>query len=264
MVPPPPPPFSRLRSGRGSGSAALPLGRVCFARGRGGGGGLRRVGRGVPSSAAPPRGPTSRSHLSVSTRLAAPTSAPGAPAGRLHPGRGRKKLRLPLTPAGLGPRSLPGWGVGGLVPPASRLPKAEEREPGAELPERGGAGREGAGGVPRRRGPAGTNSRRGGSWLRWPEAGLSFPADPANAPLPGAAAFSALRPWMLRFTRAPAGAGRSSDAPTYHLPKAAPGGHQDRSAVGALARAGEAWTQAASAGPAGARAASGPKGDALE
>lgn len=143
-----------------------------------------------PSSAAPPRGPTLRSHLSGSTRLAAASAAPGAGAGRLHPGRGRKELRLPLTLAGLGPQCPRNGGVGELVPPASRLPKAEEREPGAELPERGGAGREGAGGLPRRRGPEGTNSRRGGSWLWWPEAGPPLPADPANAPLPGAAAWS--------------------------------------------------------------------------
>lgn len=57
-----------------------------------------------PSSAATPRGPTRRSHLSVSTRLAALSAAPGAGAGRLHPGRGRKELRLPLTLAGVGPQ----------------------------------------------------------------------------------------------------------------------------------------------------------------
>lgn len=70
-----------------------------------------------------------------------------------------------------------GGGVGRLVPPARRQPKAEEREPGAELPEPGGAGRGGApaGGVPGPSGPAGTNSRRGGSAAPGARGGSRFP-----------------------------------------------------------------------------------------
>lgn len=116
-----------------------------------------------PSAAAPPRGPPRPLAPLSEHRTRSSLRCPGSPSSGLHPGRGRKELRPPLDLTVLGPQSFPGWGVGEFVPPTSRLPKAEEREPGAELPGPGGAGREGAGGVPPRRGPAGTNRCRGGS-----------------------------------------------------------------------------------------------------
>lgn len=164
----------RLRSGRSSGSAALPLGRVCFARGRGGGGGLRLAGRGVPQLRSAPSWPTRPlSPLDEHTTGGGSLRCPGKPSGGLRPGRGRKELRPSLTQPVLAPSRppTPGGEVGKLVPPAWRQPKAEEREPGAELPELGGAE---AGGVPPRRGPAGTNSRRGGSAARVARGGSSF------------------------------------------------------------------------------------------
>lgn len=92
-----------------------------------------------------------------------------------------------------------------------------------------------------RRGPAGTNSRHG--WSPAPAGGgvLLFPEDPASPPLPGAAAaFSARSPWILRFTRAPARARKSSDRlHPSSLPEAEPEPPRPKfgwSAIGALRR----------------------------
>ncbi|XP_023608587.1 uncharacterized protein LOC106696946 [Myotis lucifugus] len=112
---------------------------------------------------------------------------------------------------------------------------------GGGAPRAGGAGREGAGGVAPQRGPAGTNSRRGWSSARAGGGVLLVPEDPASPPFPGAAAaFSARSPWILRFTRVPAGARRSGDSPhPSSLPEAEPGPPKPKfgwRAIGALRR----------------------------
>lgn len=95
-----------------------------------------------------------------------------------------------------------------------------------------------------RRGPAGTNSRHGWSPARAGGGVLLFPPKtPASPPFPGAAAaFSARSPWILRFTRAPAGARRSSDRlHPSSLPEAEPGPPRPKfggSAIGSRRRRG--------------------------
>lgn len=192
-----------------------------------------------PSFAAPPRGPTRPLSPLGEYPTRGSLRCPGSPSGGLHPGRGRKELRPPLTLAGLGPSPPGAGGVRVLVPPAQRLPKAEEREPGAELPQRGGAGREGAGGVSPRRGPAGTNSRRGGSLAPVPEASPPLPRRSRKPFAPWSRCLQCVRPLDVKVH---AGASGSREKERQRPPIVASRqrqrpGHQGRSAVGAGAGA---------------------------
>lgn len=189
-----------------------------------------------PGSAAPPRGPLGGSQLSASPRPAALSAAPGAGTGGLRPGRGRKGLGPPLTLPVSAPSLTPsppqtpaatsGWGAGGsedsFLPPGGSL-RRKSASPG-----RSSLSRAGRGGAGRRRAECrGRAARReqtaaaAGARLRGLEAA---PGSPRRSRKPSTSWSSGLpcaQPWMLRFTRTPAGAGSRSDSPTHHRPKAA-------------------------------------------
>lgn len=169
-----------------------------------------------PGFAAPPGGLTPP----VSSRRAHPTGrslcSPGSRNRDLHTPRRRKELSHP-SPWRVSVPTPPGVGVGVLL---SRCLRRKSRGLGAELP--GGAGREGTGGVPSRRGPAGTNHRRGGSWVRVAGGGSSSSRSSRKSSAP-----RNLRLQGAQFLEVKAGAipelVEVVTAPAHHLPKAAPG-----------------------------------------